>query len=371
MQALNFTLGIEEEFQLIDRKSNELSSGFNALIEKGNAVFGERIKSEIVQSMLELSSEVCSDISVIRDKLYRERAILARIAHEADLALLSAGTHPFSSWRHQQLTVKSRYLAIEEELQDIVRSRVIFGLHVHVGVAQRELALTSMNQVRTWLPHLLALSTNSPFWEGYFTGIKSYRSVVWQAGFRNGVPDAFPSLQAFDQYINDLTIASYIASSRDIWWDIRLHPTFSTLEFRIFDMPSTLEDTLALTALCQALVAKLAWLYSHQHTVPVLPREYIAENKWRALRYGLDATIFDFVKGHTISIRDSTHELFDFIDDVLDDLGCRREITYLRTLLNNPWGTGADRQIALYQQSGSLQQVVDFLLQRTLLGVDL
>lgn len=327
------------------------------------------MKSEVVQSMVELSSEICPDISVMREKLYRERAVLSRLAGDVGLALISAGTHPFSSWHDQRLTAKDRYVALEEELQDIVRSRVIFGLHVHVGVAQREFALTSLNQVRTWIPHLLALSTNSPFWEGRFTGIKSYRSVIWQAGFRNGVPDVFPSLQAFDQYINDLTVAGYMTSGRDIWWDIRLHPIFHTLEFRIFDMPSTLEETLALSALCQALVAKLAWLGAHQRTCPVLPRDYITENKWRALRYGLDATIFDFATGRTVRMRDSLHELLDFVDDVLDDVGCRREITSLRTFLDDPQGTGADQQIALYKQSGDLRGVVDFLLQRTLQDV--
>ena len=242
---------------------------------------------------------------------------------------------------------------------------------MHVGVEDKEVAITLMNQVRTWFPHLLALSSNSPFWNGHNTGLKSYRSVVWKRFPRSGLPEIIPSRADFDRYVQALVDTGCIDNAKKIWWDMRPHPFFDTLEFRLFDMPGTIEDTLAIAALSQALVAKLSWLHAHNLQVPALSRDYIEENKWRAMRYGLDAQIIDFVHRRCIGMRDALHELLDFVEEVVDDLGSRREMNYLRTLLSDPAGTGADRQVAAYQKNTDVNEVIALLMEQTMQGIEL
>jgi glutamate---cysteine ligase / carboxylate-amine ligase len=366
-----FTLGIEEEYQLVDRETGQLRSSIKSILEKGEPLFEEKIKPEMLQSMVELISDILPDVATARKELYAMRAQLARLVDEEGLALISAGTHPTALWHHQERTEKERYIELEEEFQDVARSILIFGLHVHVGVDSKEQAVILMNQLRTWLPHLLALSSNSPFWTGRFTGIKSYREVVWKRFPRSGMPGIMPTWDDFDRYVQTLVEMGCIDNGKKIWWDIRPHAFFDTVEFRVCDMPSTLEDTLALTALCQALVARLTWLHEHGMQAHVLPRDYLEENKWRAMRYGLDAEVIDFVQRRRLSMRDSIHELLDMVDEVVDDLGSRREMNYLRKLLDDPNGTGADRQIAVYNETNDVQDVIQFLMKRTMEGVKL
>ncbi len=364
-----FTLGIEEEFQLVDMQTGELRSYADAIIEKGADSLGEQLKQEMSQSTIELVSNILPDIVVARQELRATRATLAQLVNEEGLAIISAGTHPSSSWRDQKNTDGERYIELAQEYQDVVRSDLIFGLHVHVGVENKDLAITILNQVRTWLPHLLALSTNAPFWSGRMTGLKSYRAVQWKRFPRSGVPYVFPSWDHFDEYVQDLIDMGCIDDGKKIWWDVRPHAYFDTVEFRVCDMPSTMEDTLGIAALCQALVAKLARLQEQGKTVPIVKSRYIEENKWRAMRYGLDAELVDFTSRRRLSMRDSIRETLDFVDDVVDDLGSRREITYLHTLLDDPQGTGADRQMAIYSETESTQKVIAFLLERTMQGV--
>lgn len=368
-RANEFTLGIEEEFQMVERASGQLSSRIHSILPKALPLLGEHIKAEVHQSTVELVSDVLPNITVARRQMYELRARLAQILAEEGLALVSAGTHPGALWQEQKTTENERYADLEEEFQDASRSILVYGLHIHVGVANPELAIALMNQVRSWLPHLLALSTNSPFWAGRMTGIKSYRSVVWRRIFRSGIPEIFSSRHDFERYVEQLVQAGHIDNGRRIWWDIRPHAAYPTLEFRICDMPATLDDTIALTALCQALIAKLAWLHQHHLTMHVLPRYFIEEHKWHASRYGLDAQVFDFVQGRRLTMRESISELLDLVDDVLDDLGSRREILYLRALLSSPSGTGADRQMHLYQQTGKLADVIQYLIGQTMRGI--
>ncbi len=362
----HFTLGIEKEFQLVDRQTGLLRPYILTILEKGAAYFGEQIKPEMLQSAVEIVTGICPDISAARRELRELQQTLVGLLEQDGVSLISAGTHPESSWMEQISMPNPRYAELEEELQDIVRSILIFGLHVHVGVESRELAVEIMNQARSWLPQLLALSSNSPFWGGHFTGIKSYRSVVWRPFPRNGVPDIFASWNEFDAYVQALIRAGCIDNGKKIWWDIRPHPFFNTVEFRICDMPARFEDSIALAALCQALVAKLAWLLRQGVSGHILPRALIEENKWRAMRYGLDGEIVDFVHDRRLTMRESIGELLDFVDDVLDDLGSRPEINYLRLLLEDPSGTGADRQIEIYQRTGSIHAVTQYLMEQAL-----
>ena len=369
--AGRFTLGIEEEFQLVDRRTFQLCSCIKSVLEKGAPYFEEKIKPELTQSTVELISEICPDIATARKDLYTLRALMAKLADRDGLALVSAGTHPSSSWQDQDTTEKERYAELEEEFQDLIRSNVIFGMHVHVGVEDKELAIKLMNQARTWLPHLLAISTNSPFWTGRSTGIKSYRSALFKRIPRSGMPGILTSLKDFERYVQDLVDMGCIDNGKKIWWDVRPHPFFDTVEFRVCDMPANIEDTLALAALCQALIAKLTWCHEHNVDVPVLTRDYLEENKWRAMRYGLDAEAIDFVKLRRLSMRDSINELLDFVEDVVDELGSRHEMNYLRALMVSPNGTGADRQVAIYEQTGDLNKVVELLMEQTMQGITL
>lgn len=364
-----FTLGIEEEFQMVDKYNGQLASHIHTILEKGMPLLGESIKAEMLQSTVELVTDVCTTISAARQEVQHLRSVLSGLVDEEGLALISAGTHPSAQWQEQVRTRNDRYEELEEEYQDVGRSILIFGLHVHVGIDDRELLIPLMNQLRTWLPHLLAISSNSPFWADRYTGMKSQRAVVWKRFPRSGVPDTFTSTGDFDAYVHQLVRTGCIDNGKRIWWDIRPHVFFNTIEFRVCDMPATLDDTLAIAALCQAIVAKLTWMHKRNQMTHVLPRHFIEENKWRAMRYGLDAEVVDFVQARTMTMRDSIHETLDFVDDVIDDLGSRREINYLRDLLEDRRGTGADRQIAVYRETGSTQAVTQFLMQQTMQGM--
>jgi len=368
--AHQFTLGIEEEFQLVDRSTGKLASRALSVLEKGTPVFAEQIKPELLLSTVEYVSPIMADIAAARMELYTSRALLARIVETEGLALSSAGSHPLSTWQEQERTPRERYIDMEEEYQDVARSTLIFGLHVHVAIPSNELAITVMNQARTWLPHILALSSNSPFWNERMTGIKSYRSIAWKSFPRSGTPDVFQDYAHFDRFVQDLIATGCIDNGKKIWWDMRPHPFFDTIEFRICDMPATIEDTLALVALCQALVARLVHLAEQGKDVPVLARDYIDENKWRAVRYGLDAEVVDFTTLRRLPMRDAIRELLDFVEDEIDALGSHHEMNHLRALLDDERGTGADRQIAVYNESGGdLRKVSDFLVEQTMAGI--
>ena len=363
------TIGIEEEFQLVDRDSGQLCPRIGTILDKGHTIFGELIKPEMLQSTVEINSDVLPDIPTARQEMRDLRATLAALVEEEGLALVSAGTHPTAIWQNELRSPYERYSQLEREFQDVARSLLIFGLHIHIGIESHELAVELMNQLRTWLPHLLAISSNSPCWAGRLTGLKSYRSVIWKPFPRSGVPEVFPSSCDFDAYVQALVHTGCIDNGKRIWWDIRPHPFFPTIEFRICDMPATFDDTIAIAALCQALVAKLTWLNKRGLRTPALSSHFIEENKWRAMHDGLDADVIDFVQDHRLSMRESISDLLDFVDDMIDDLGSRLEIDYLRRLLYDPQGTGADRQIALYERTGSMDDVIQLLMQQTMQGI--
>ncbi|HEY4388789.1 MAG TPA: carboxylate-amine ligase [Ktedonobacteraceae bacterium] len=366
-----FTLGIEEEFQLVDTQTGELSSRAPLILEKGAAIFGENIKPEMLQSTIELISDVLPDIHVARRDLYAARSQLVKCVDKEGLALISAGTHPSSDWQDQLSSEGERYQELAREYQDVVLSDLIFGLHVHVGVGDDELMIKVLNQVRTWLPHLLALSSNSPFWVGRLTGLKSYRSVQWKRFPRSGVPPIIASYAAFENHVQQLVDMGAIDDGKKVWWDVRPHAYFKTIEFRIFDMPLTIDDTLALAALCQALVAKLVTLVEDGKQMPIIESTFIEENKWWALLHGLDATIYDFEHKKRVPMREAIRALLDFVHDQAEEFGSQHEIQHLYNLLDNAAGTGADRQIAIYRATSDTAQVIQYLREQTLAGIEL
>jgi carboxylate-amine ligase len=362
-----FTLGVEEEFQIVDPQSGELRSHVSQLLASSASVLGDQIKRELHQSIVEVGTKICADVSELRGEILRIRRDLAGSAERVGLAVAAAGTHPFAHWEDQVLSPGVRYDSIVEELQQLARSLLIFGLHVHVGVPDRSTMIDLMNEVRYFLPHLLALSTSSPFWMGRDTGLKSYRTTVFRRFPRTGVPDRFESWSEYENYVNLLVDLQCIDDAKKIWWDVRPHPTFGTLEFRVCDVPTKPEVAIMLGALVQAIVVKLYRLRSRNLGFRLYRRALIEENKWRAARWGLDGKLVDFGRRAEVPMRDLALELLEFVDDVVDDLGSRREVEYVRTVLQE--GTSADRQLAVFRQTGDLKAVVRHLIEETRTGV--
>jgi carboxylate-amine ligase len=290
-----------------------------------------------------------------------------QLAHQNGLRLAAAASHPFADWSKQEIYPDQRYRTIVEDLQMVARANLIFGLHVHIGIEDPETAIHIMNAARYFLPHILALSTNSPFWRGMDTGLKSYRCKVFDKFPRTNIPDYFPSYGEYESFVNLLIKTNCIDNAKKIWWDIRPHPYFNTLEFRICDIPMRADETIALAALIQATVAKLYKLHSMNQGFRLYRRALIMENKWRALRYGIDGKLIDFGKGTEVPLHDLMEEYLELIDDVVDELGSRQEINYIREILKN--GTGADRQLRVWNETGDLKKVVDYIIEETEVGL--
>ena len=363
-----FTLGIEEEFQIIDPVTRELRSHIQEILGEGKVTLKEQIKPEMHQSVVELGTDVCGDMNKAREQVIALRGHLARTAARAGLKIASAGTHPFSHWFDQHITEGERYATIVKDMQQVARANLIFGLHVHVGIPDRETAIHVMNQMRYFLPHLYALSTNSPFWVGRNTGLKGYRLKVFERFPRTGMPDAFESLSEYEDFTKLLIKTGCIDNPKKIWWDIRLHPFFDTLEVRICDAQSRVDDTMALAALIQAIVARLFKLLWQNTTFRVYRRRLIDENRWRASRYGLEGMLIDFGRECEVPVLDLMEELLQFISTEVDELGTQREIEHVRKILHH--GTGADRQIAAWEREHNMHDVVDHLVSETYEGLN-
>jgi glutamate---cysteine ligase / carboxylate-amine ligase len=367
--SISLTIGIEEEFQTIDPATRDLRSHVQAqILEQGKTLVQEDfVKPEMHQSVVEVGTTVCRNIKEAREHVRRLRREMVTLAKQHGLRLAAAATHPFSDWREQEIYPDDRYRTIVEDMQLVARANLIFGLHVHIGVEDREAAIHLMNAARYFLPHILALSTNSPFWIGMDTGLKSYRCKVFDKFPRTNIPDYFPSWGEYDNFIQLLIKTHCIDNAKKIWWDIRPHPFFNTLEFRVCDIPMRLDETVALAALIQATVAKLYKLYSANQGFRLYRRALIMENKWRASRYGIEGKLIDFGKQAEVPFRDLAEEYLEFVDDVLDELDSRNEVGYIREILS--MGTGADRQLRVFQETQDLKKVVDYIIQETEVGL--
>ena len=362
-----FTLGIEEEFQIVDPHTRELRSHVSEILEEGKILLGEQVKPEIIQSMIEVGTGVCADVQEARADVIKLRGVLSTLVRKQGLMIVAAGTHPFSQWQDQKIYENARYESIVEENQIIARSLLTFGLHVHVGIPNPERGIQIMNAIRYLLPHVLALSTSSPFWLGVNTGLKSYRSEVFTRLPRTGIPDYFESYNSFENYVELLVKTGCIDDGKKIYWDVRPHPFFPTLEFRICDIPTRVDDTIAIAALFQAMVAKVNKLLEQNLTFRLHHKMLIEENKWRAVRYGLDGKMIDFGKGTEVPVRELIRELLEFVDDVIDDLRSRKEIRHIRTILDR--GTSADDQLRVWRETGDINAVVDRLIELTMENV--
>lgn len=363
-----FTLGIEEEYMVLDPQTLELKSHVNLeLLSKGRVLLHEHIKPEMHGSMLEIGTGICKNVKEARFEVTKIRSIVAHLARQNGLLIGAASSHPFSHWEDQEIFPDERYKVLIEDMQLLARSLLIFGMHIHIGIENREVQIQLMNEMRYFMPHILAISTNSPFWEGVNTGLKSYRSKIFERFPRTALPDLFSGWSEYQHYVDLLVKTGSIDNAKKIWWDIRPHPFFPTLEVRICDLPMRIEETIAIAALCQALAAKLYSLYEKNLSFRQYRRSLLMENKWRAVRYGLDGKLIDWGRQKELPARELIRELLDFVDDVVDDLGSRREIEYIYQILE--MGSGADRQIRVFNETGSIEEVARYIHRETNAGL--
>lgn len=363
----SLTIGIEEEYQIINPETRQLTSYITQFLDGESTILRERqIKPELHQSMVELGSNVCRDITEARSEIIKMRTMINDLAGSKGLAIVASGTHPLSHWIDQEVTPMERYLGVLEDMQELARQLLIFGMHVHIGIEDPEFVIDVMNVSRYMLPHILALTTSSPFWEGRNTGLKSYRSVIFRRFPRTGIPSTFTSHAEYDRFVQTLVRTGSIPNASKIWWDARPHHAYPTLEFRVSDLCTTIDEALCIAAILQALVLKLWKMRRNNTTFRLYPAALIDENKWRAVRYGIDGKLIDFGRDQELPARQLIHELVEFVDDSLDELGCRREVEYAYQILEH--GTSADRQLRIFQETGSLEAIVDYLKVETMKG---
>jgi carboxylate-amine ligase len=368
MKRPSLSIGIEEEYQTIDPETRDLRSHIQMeILDKAKLKVAERVKPEMHQAVVEVGTKVCRDIKEAREDMRNLRREMITLAEQNGLLLGAASTHPFADWKVQEIYPDERYRQVVEDMQLVARANLVFGLHVHVGIEDRDTSIHIMNSLRYFLPHILALSTNSPFWMGMETGFKSYRCKVFERFPRTGIPDVFANWADYETFINLLIRTNCIDNGKKIWWDIRPHPFFETIEVRVCDLPMRLDETLAIAALIQATAAMLWKLHASNKSYRIYGRALISENKFRACRYGLDGKLIDFGKEEEVPIKKLMLEYLHLIDDVVDELGSRDEINYIHEMLK--MGSGADRQLKVFHETKDLKKVVDYIVEETRVGV--
>jgi glutamate---cysteine ligase / carboxylate-amine ligase len=364
----SFTLGIEEEFQLIDPETRALKAHIQELFAEGESRLKDKIKKEMHQSVVEVGTGICRNIAEARADVTNLRREILKLTKENGLTIAAAGTHPFTHWSTVPITPNPRYEQILHDLGMVARANLIFGLHVHVAIEDDETRIAIQNAARYFLPHVFALSTNSPFWCGTDTGWKSYRAKVFDRFPRTGIPDQFDSWADYQGYVEILVKTGCIDNPKKIWWDVRPHPFFPTLEYRVCDIPMRVDETICLAALFQAITCKLWKLHDRNLTYRLYSRALISENKNRAARWGIDGKLIDFGKKEEVPYVDLLEELLEFVDDVVDELDSRKEVEYVHTIVSRK--TGADRQRAVHEATKSLPAVVDYIVEETRHGLD-
>ena len=367
MKPPSLTIGIEEEYQIINPENRELRSYITEILQEEDYILRE-VKPELHQSIVEIGTTVCETPAQASAELYRLRGMVYGLAKKKGLVIAAAGTHPFSSWVDQEITPLERYIGVKQDMQDLAQQLLIFGTHVHIGIEDREFLIDAMNVSRYFIPHLLCMSASSPFWLGRATGLKSYRSVIFRNFPRTGIPKVLNSWADFSDLQQTLVATNCIPNGSKIYWDVRPHHLYPTLEFRFLDVCTRVQEAVCLAAILQAIILKLWKMRRDNITFRVYPSELIEENKWRAVRYGLDGALIDWGKERELPARELVRELIGwFIDDVIDELGSRQEVEYAYKILEE--GSSADRQLEVFRQTNDLKAVVDQLVKETLEGI--
>jgi carboxylate-amine ligase len=371
-----FTIGVEEEYLLVDKETRALVIDTPpTLMAEAEEKCGSQVTSELLQSQIEVGTVVCKNVQELRQDLSRLRLNIIDVADRHGLAPIAASTHPFSQWQDQKHTPKERYDELTHEMQGAARRLVICGMHVHVGIEDDELRIDIMNQMAYFLPHLLALSCSSPFWSGRDTGLKSYRLTIFDALPRTGLPERFASWAEYERHINILMGAGLIEDSTRIWWDLRPSARFPTLETRIMDVCTRLDDTIALTSLLVCIMRMLYRLRTRNQRWRIYTPMLIRENRWRAMRYSFDEGMLDLAKGKVVPFRDLIDEMLSLVAEDAEALGCVKELADVRQILSR--GTSAHRQLKDYELQraagasveDSLKAVVDTLISDTADGL--
>lgn len=364
----DYTLGVEEEFQIVDPETGDLVSRADVILDKDDPAYEEEVQSELFRSMVETATPVCADVDELREEMARLRNLLIERAQARDLAIAASGTHPFARWEEQELTDKDRYRELLRDLRLPIKRELVFGQHVHVAVPSSEAAIRVNNLIRPFLPLVLALSTNAPFWRGIDSGLESARVRVFDAMPRSGMPRWFTSWADLEGAVDLLKAAGSIEDMTKIWWDVRPRPELGTVEVRSADLPTSMERSHALAALVQALVATLAESDPDIHELPIGGHpEAIAENRWRASRYGVDAEFIE-LDGEddvrTRSVPSMLGKTLGFAQPAVDELGLEPEMQVLERIVESG-ETGARRQRQVHEKSGELREVVRDIAART------
>ena len=371
-----FTLGVEEEYLLVDKETRGLVIDPPAtLMAEAEAKCGSQVTSELLRSQIEVGTKVCKNVQEARKDLARLRKNIIEVADNHGLAPIAASTHPFSDWTEQKHTEKDRYDELTHEMQGAARRLVICGMHVHVGIEDDDLRIDIMNQLAYFLPHLLAMSCSSPFWCGRDTGLKSYRLTIFDALPRTGLPERFASYAEYQRHVNVLIDAGLIEDSTRIWWDLRPSGKFPTLETRIMDVCTRLDDTIALTSLLVCIMRMLYRLRTRNQRWRIYTSMLIRENRWRAMRYSFDEGMIDFAKGSVVPFEDLIDEMLSLVAEDAVALGCEKELGGIRTILSR--GTSAHQQLRDFEREReagasveeSLRAVVDTLIANTAKGL--
>ena len=368
-----FTIGIEEEYLLVDKASRDLVREMpQALFDAAQQAMPDKVAREFLKSQIEVGTGVHKTPREAGVELAGLRQTVAKLAGEHGLAPIAASTHPFARWSAQEPTERERYQAIARDLAGVGRRLVICGMHVHVGIEDDELRIDLMNQARYFLPHLLVLSTSSPFCEGEDTGLKCYRLAAYHELPRTGLPGRFESWEEYRHTVDLLVRNDIIEDASKIWWDLRPSPRFPTLEMRVTDVCTRLEDAVCVAAMFASILRMLYRIRRANQTWRSYPLFLLSENRWRAQRYGVAGTLFDFGKGELMAFRDLVEELIVLLREDADALGCTAEVEHARTIVAR--GTSADRQVACFEQlvaegasrEAALKGVVDHLIAQTL-----
>ncbi len=373
MREPTFTLGIEEEYLLVDVESRDLVTSMppSLLEECAARCEGQQVSPELLRAQIEVGTRVCKDMGEAREALGLLRKAVVEVAASHGLAPIAASTHPFAEWTQQKYTEKPRYAALYAEMQAAARRLLICGMHVHVGIEEDELRIDLMNQFSYFLPHMLALSCSSPFWEGKDTGLKSYRLTVFDAVPRTGLPERFDSYAEYERHIRVMVEAGLIPDATMIWWDLRPSARYPTLETRIMDVCTNMEDALCLAALAVCSLRMLYRLRTNNQRWRLYSRLLLNENRWRAMRYSFDEGLIDLGRGRIMPFAHLFEELLEFIREDAEALGCVAEVEHVRTILAE--GTSAHRQLRVYAaavKAGATPEeatraVVDHLIEET------
>jgi carboxylate-amine ligase len=374
--APTFTLGIEEEYLLVDRDTRDLAAAPDALMDECKTVLEDRVSPEFLQCQIEVGTSVWHRIPDARRELAELRRTISQIAAGYNLAPIAVATHPFADWQHQRHTNKERYEALARDLAGVGERMLICGMHVHVGIEDEDLRIDLLGQLSYFLPHLLALSASSPFWQGRDTGMASYRLSIFDNLPRTGLPPVFSSFGEYSRTVETLTKAGVIEDATKIWWDLRPSDRFPTLEARICDVTPRLDDTVAIAGLVQCLAHMLFRLRLSNQRWRQYERFLINENRWRAQRYGVGEKLMDFGKAELVQYKSLADELVELVADDAEILGCTREIGRIREIARN--GNSADRQRGVYKDAleagadshEAMLAVVDSLIAETVSGLD-